>query len=185
MTGIVMRETCIRSLTESLISSKRLKTRKCGKIFVQKFNHSFGCTDTCLRSLTSSDIELEKSFVFFKHLNKKLPKRESERFDISDTIDLDSLRIQKIHERVGKLEKTDTSLTPPEFEGGTPVEPEFDLLSEIINQVNRVHGVNLTDEDRLDLSRLSKRLGKDTEVAKYMNEDNTEENKKKFLQTTV
>ena len=145
---------------------------------IQSFIRMYGYLS---QIINFSDIELEKSFVFFKHLNKKLPKRESERFDISDTIDLDSLRIQKIHERVGKLEKTDTSLTPPEFEGGTPVEPEFDLLSEIINQVNRVHGVNLTDEDRLDLSRLSKRLGKDTEVAKYMNEDNTEENKRNFF----
>ena len=118
---------------------------------------------------------------FFKYLNKKLPKRESERFDISDTVDLDSLRIQKIHERVGKLEKVDSSLTPPEFEGGSIAEPKFDLLAEIIDQVNRVHGVNLTDEDKLDLSRLSKRLNEDTEVAKYMNEENTEENKRNFF----
>ena len=45
--------------------------------------------------VTFTDIELEKSFVFLKYLNKKLPKRETEKFDISDTIDLDSLRIQK------------------------------------------------------------------------------------------
>ena len=145
---------------------------------IQSFIRMYGYLS---QIINFSDIELEKSFVFFKYLNKKLPKRESGRFDISNTVDLDSLRIQKTHERVGKLEKTDTSLTPPELEGSTAAETEFDLLSAIIIQVNRVHGMNLTDEDRLDLSRLSKRLNEDTEVVKYINEDNTEENKRNFF----
>ena len=49
--------------------------------------------------ISFTDVELEKSFVFLKFLNKKLPKRDIEKLDISDTIDLDSLRIQKIHEK--------------------------------------------------------------------------------------
>jgi type I restriction enzyme R subunit len=131
--------------------------------------------------ITFTDIELEKSFVFFKYLNKKLPKRDTERFDISDTIDLDSLRIQKIHEHVGELETEDTILEPPEFGGGGVVEPEFDLLSEIINQVNNTYGVNLTDEDKIDLSQLSKRLREDPEIEKYMKGDNSETNKKSYF----
>ncbi len=160
---------------------KKIEEREIREDFrskIQSFVRMYGYLS---QIINFSDIELEKSFVFFKYLNKKLPKRESERFDISDTIDLDSLRIQKIHERVGKLERTDTSLTPPEFEGGATSEPEFDLLSEIITQVNRVYGVNLTEEDRLNLSRLRQRLNDDDEVAKYMNEDNTEENKRNFF----
>ncbi|MCY4263012.1 MAG: hypothetical protein OXC97_06870, partial [Candidatus Dadabacteria bacterium] len=50
-----------------------------------------------------------------------------------------------------------------------------------IIQVNRNYGMNLTDEDRLDLSRLNKRLNEDTEMAKYMNDKNTEENKRNFF----
>lgn len=145
---------------------------------IQSFIRMYGYLS---QIISFSDIELEKSFVFFKYLNKKLPKRELQRFDISDTVDLDSLRVQKTHERIGELERADASLTPPEFEGGAASEPELDLLSEIITQVNRVHGVNLTEEDRLDLFRLRKRLNDDAEVAKYMNEDNTEENKKNFF----
>jgi type I restriction enzyme R subunit len=61
------------------------------------------------------------------------------------------------------------------------VEPEYDFLSEIINQVNNTYGVNLTEEDKLDLSRLSKRLIDDPEVHKYMNGDNTEDNKQSFF----
>lgn len=128
-----------------------------------------------------TDIELEKSFVFLKYLNKKLPKRQVDRFDISDTIDLDSLRIQKIHEHIEGLVKEDSILNPPEFVTTGVMEPEYDFLSEIINQVNNTYGVNLTEEDRLDLSRLSKRLIDDPEVEKYMKGDNTEDNKQSFF----
>lgn len=128
-----------------------------------------------------TDIELEKSFVFLKYLNKKLPKRQVDRFDISDTIDLDSLRIQKIHEHIEGLVKEDSILNPPEFVSTGVMEPEYDFLSEIINQVNTTYGVNLTEEDRLDLSRLSKRLIEDPEVEKYMKGDNTEDNKQSFF----
>ncbi len=128
-----------------------------------------------------TDIELEKSFVFLKYLNKKLPKRQVDRFDISDTIDLDSLRIQKIHEHIEGLVTEDSILNPPEFVTTGVTEPEYDFLSEIINQVNNTYGVNLTEEDRLDLSRLSKRLIEDPEVEKYMKGDNTEDNKQSFF----
>jgi len=128
-----------------------------------------------------TDIELEKSFVFLKYLNKKLPKRQVDRFDISDTIDLDSLRIQKIHEHIKGLVKEDSILNPPEFVTTGVTEPEYDFLSEIINQVNNTYGVDLTEEDRLDLSRLSKRLIDDPEVEKYMKGDNTEDNKQSFF----
>ena len=47
--------------------------------------------------------------------------------------------------------------------------------------MNSLHGVNLTEEDRLDLSRLNRRLNDDTEMAKYMNDKNTEENRRKFF----
>ncbi|MDC1123462.1 DEAD/DEAH box helicase family protein [Gammaproteobacteria bacterium] len=131
--------------------------------------------------ITFSDIELEKNFVFFKYLNKKLPKRKVDRFDISNTIDLDSLRIQKIYEHVEDLVQEDSILNPPEFDSSGVQEPEYDFLSEIINQVNNVYGVTLTEEDRLDLSRLTKRLIEDPEIDKYMGGNNTEDNKKHFF----
>ena len=131
--------------------------------------------------ITFSDIELEKSFVFLKYLNKKLPKRDTEKFDISDTIDLDSLRIQITHDRMEELESTDTVLEPPTFSGGDVVEPVTDLLSEIINQVNNTYGINLTHDDKVDIERLRDRLVTDPEIIKYMNGQNTEDNKKNFF----
>ena len=62
---------------------------------VQKFIRLYGYLS---QIITFTDIELEKSNVFLRYLNKKLPKRDSEAFDLSDYVDLDSLRIQKTHE---------------------------------------------------------------------------------------
>ena len=84
-------------------------------------------------------------------------------------------------EHVEGLERGDTTLTPPEFDSTGVEEPEYDFLSEIINQVNTTYVVNLTEEDKLDLSRLSKKLIEDPEVEKYMNGNNTEDNKKNFF----
>lgn len=131
--------------------------------------------------VTFTDIELEKTFVFLKYLNKKLPKRETERFDISDNIDLDSLRIQKTYEKIEGLEEGDTVLEPPDFGGATPVDPILDLLSEIINQVNNTYGVNLTDDDKVDIERLKERMSSDPNLEKYMTGDNTEDNKKNYF----
>lgn len=128
-----------------------------------------------------TDIELEKSFVFLKYLNKKLPKRETGKLDISDTIDLDSLRIQKLHEQDYELTPVDTVLDPPDFEEGGVVDPEYEFLSEIINQVNSAYGVNLTDEDKVDLSLLKKRLVENPEIEKYMTGENTDENKQNYF----
>ena len=131
--------------------------------------------------ITFTDVELEKSFVFLKFLNKKLPKRETGKLDITDTIDLDSLRIQKLHEQSYELTPEDAVLDPPGFEGGGVVDPIHDLLSEIINQVNNTYGVNLTDEDRIDLSRLKKRLVDNPEIEKYMTGNNSDENKRNYF----
>ena len=128
-----------------------------------------------------TDIELEKSFVFLKFLNKKLPKRETGKLNISDTVDLESLRIQKLYEHDYELTPIDTVLDPPEFEGGGVMEPEYDFLSEIINQINNTYGVNMTDEDKVDLTQLKRRLVENSEIEKYMKGDNTDENKRNYF----
>ena len=133
------------------------------------------------RIVDFTDIELEKAFVFLKYLNKKLPKRQVDHFDISDTIDLDSLRIQKVYEHVEGLVPEDATLNSPGFETTGVQEPEYDLLSEIIKQANKIYGANLTEEDKLDLSRLNKRLVEDSKVRKYMSGNSTEDNKQNFF----
>ena len=131
--------------------------------------------------ITFKDIRLEEAFVFLKYLNKKLPKRSGGGVDVSDLVDLDSLRIQKIHESAGRLDPEDGVVYPPDFEETTVTDPEHDLLSEIIRQVNQTHGDLLTEDDKLNLFRLNKRLEDSAEISKYMSGDSSEENKKTFF----
>lgn len=79
------------------------------------------------------------------------------------------------------LNPEDSIVEPRDFESGGAVEPEYDFLSEIINQINSVYGINLTDEDKVDLSRLKKRLVENPEIEKYMTGQNTDENKKNYF----
>lgn len=146
--------------------------------FLQSYLRMYGYLSQIIKF---SDIELEKSFIFFKYLNKKLPKRKTQQVDLSESVDLESLRIQKTFEKISGLEDVESVVEPPSFETGAQVEPVVDLLSEIISQVNKVYGVNLTEEDKLDLSNLNKRLVQNTDIQKYMNDDNSEENKKNYF----
>ena len=145
---------------------------------IQKFTRMYGYLS---QIITFKDIELEKTFIFLKYLNKKLPKRKTDSLDISDLVDLLSLRIQKTNEKMNGLLVEDSTVDPPSFDGSTLTEPEFDLLSEIINQVNQTYGVDLTDEDRVDLDRLRKKLIENKEIEQVMNGDSSEENKRTFL----
>ena len=123
----------------------------------------------------------EKSYLYFKFLERKLPRRDKESFDISDTVELDSLRIQKLHEKVGELENKEEIVQPHGLEYGPATEPEFDSLSEIINRINHKYGLNLTDEHKVYLESVEKSLNNNEEAQKIMNGDSSEENIRIFM----
>jgi hypothetical protein len=115
-------------------------------------------------------------------LNKKLPKKEGERINISDSIDLDSLRIQYIGESQLSLEDRIGELEPMDAEGSkTQTEEEKELLSEIIKVVNEVHGVALQDEDKLDLKNVNKRLIENKDLDEKMRANNSFDDKKDYF----
>ena len=127
--------------------------------------------------ISFEDVDLEKKFVFLKYLNKKLPKRDVEGIDITDVVDLESLRIQKIGEHQLGLEDTEGEVQPISTDGGSSrVEEPKDLLSEIINKVNEVYSVGLSKED---VNNVHKRIMDNKELRKVMMGDNSEVNKKK------
>jgi len=127
--------------------------------------------------VTFEDIELEKLFIFLKFLKKKLPKRDQEYVDLSDSVDLDSLRIQKIGEVSLKL-VDDTGVLEPMSEYGTKptVEEEKDLLSHIIEQMNEIYGEGITQEHKIYVARLYEGIREDQEFQKVRQGDNSREN---------
>jgi len=125
--------------------------------------------------ISFEDVELEKKFVFLKYLNKKLPKRDSTRVDISDSVDLESLRIQKIGEHKLELENTE-GVVEPISPGGKPQTDEpTELLSQIIQQVNQLYGVGLNGED---VGNIKQRMWENPTLQKVMRGDNSEVNKR-------
>ena len=129
--------------------------------------------------ITFKDADLEKLYVFGRSLNKKLPKREAP--DVSDvlsSVDLDSFRVQKIHsDRQLKLEPEDSELSG--IGDGTSIiaDPDEDLLSKIIQALNDAHQTDFTDEDKVDIDTIRRKVNEHEELRQVMEGDNTESNR--------
>lgn len=129
------------------------------------------------------EVRWEKLFVFLKFLNKKLPREGSGRIDISDAIDLDSLRIQMMGESSLVLEDEKGELQPIDGgEGGSMMdEPPTELLSEIIKRINDIYGIELTEEDKVDLEHVQSRLSQNQELGQVMKGNNSPTDKKDYF----
>lgn len=148
--------------------------------FIKTFTRMYGYLG---QIVNFTDISLEKHFIFLKYLGKKLPFKGTDRVDISDSIELDSLRIQINHQRSIELVNTPTTVDPISLNPQPPVEIPKDLLSEIIQKVNERFGSILTEDDKVDIERIRNRLKLDPDVSIFMNGDSSEENKQTYLMT--
>ena len=129
--------------------------------------------------VTFADADLEKLYVFARSLNKKLPKREHpDVSDVLEAVDLDSFRVQQVHRDLQlKLESEDSELDG--IGDGTSViaDPDEDLLSNIIRALNDAHQTDFTDEDKVDIAAIHRKVGENEELRQVMEGDNTESNK--------
>lgn len=133
-----------------------------------------------------SEVKWEKSYVFLRFLNKKLPKRENERVSILDSIDLDSLRIQMMSETTLSLVEEQGEVYGISGESGKGMnEEEKVLLSDIIEKVNEVYGLNLGEDDRLSIEKLQNQVITDVGVRKVMVGNNTDDVKKEHFTKVV
>ncbi len=132
------------------------------------------------------EIQWEKLFVFLRYVNKKLPKRDNERIDITDAVDLNSLRIQMMGESNLSLQDRKGELYPIGEDGtGGVNEPEYSLLSQIISRLNEVYGIDLTEEDLIDLKHVEERMRKNQDLESVMVGNNTEDDKKDFFKKVM
>ena len=127
------------------------------------------------------DVELEKHYIFYRYLSKKLIKKTKEKINIEHLIDLESLRIQKLHDHVDPLEQTDHQYKGIQTGTGIFTPPTQDLLAEIIETINSRYGINLTDDDKINIDSVKNAIFEDEEVAKYMNGANSEQNKHDYF----
>ena len=62
-----------------------------------------------------------------------------------------------------------------------PGEEAVDLLSEIINQVNHLYGIELSEEDLGDVKAIENILLENNDLKEVMTSNNSEENKMSYL----
>lgn len=133
--------------------------------------------------MTFKDVELEKVYVFLTYLLKKLPHQKNTLpLNVLNEVELDSYKIQ--HKYTTRLELTsgDGEQKGMKPSGTLPqIEEEKDLLTKIIKVLNDTYGLDLTDEDKVDLDKMKKNLYENDELMSFFNPGNSKENiKDKF-----
>ena len=122
------------------------------------------------------DLELEKLYIFLRHLVKKLPRRQLDDIrDVTSSVDLEYFRIEKKHESSIELEDEDGELKPIGGDTiGLPPEEVKELLSDIIKVINDSYGTNLTESDKVKLEEIQRRIQENEEFRKVYVGDNTD-----------
>lgn len=132
-----------------------------------------------------TEIRWEKLYVFLRFLNKKLPKKEGNSISLTDTIDLDSLRIQYISKEKLSLEDKSGELDPISETGSkSQTEEERELLSQIIKKINEVYGTELKEEDKICLKSVGDKLFNNNDLESIVRGDNSHDDKKDFFINT-
>ncbi len=131
------------------------------------------------------NIELEKHYVFFEYLRKKFPLDGILRIDVSDLVDLDSLNLDIKGKLKISLEPEDTLFDPNTYgDGKGKDEEEYDLLSEIINEINEHFGKGPEGTEE-GTKTLLKDIVNDEEFKSVIKSNNTDSNKRDKLQEII
>ena len=113
--------------------------------------------------LPFADADLEKLYVFARHLRRLLPPdRDELPREVQRNIDMESYRVQQTGSgRIG-LDRSTGVLDPigPKDPAG-PAPEELETLSRIIAALNERFGLNLGPEHRVTLGRMMDRLASD------------------------
>lgn len=133
--------------------------------------------------ITFSDGDLEKLAPFCLALSKKIPyQKQKLPYDVLAESQLHSYKVQYISTRNLGLQSGDTDMEgmkPGESQPPTP--PDYDWLSNIIKRLNDTFGIDLTDEDKVDLNNLRNTIMANEELMAFFTPLNSRDDvKSKF-----
>jgi type I restriction enzyme R subunit len=113
--------------------------------------------------LTFADADLEKLYVFARHLRRLLPAdREALPREVQQNIDMESYRIQQTGSGKIALERKPGLLDPAGSRTSHGTAPgEIESLSRIIAELNERFGLNLGPEHRVTLGQMMAKLDDD------------------------
>jgi hypothetical protein len=114
--------------------------------------------------LTFADADLEKLYVFARHMRRLLPADRAELpREVQQNIDMESYRIQQTRSGKIALERRPGVLDPVGTKGAHGTAPEeLEALSRIIAELNERFGLNLGPEHRVTLGQMMGKLDDDT-----------------------
>lgn len=177
--NIVVDEVCDRAIN-SLQADMQDKFRKTCRQFYNLFTF-------LTQIIPFQDPDLGKLAPFCLAVSKKMPyKKENLPYDVLSESKLQSYKIQYIGTQELKLESGDTQMQGMKPGDSQPPAPrDFDWLSNIIKALNETFGIDLTDEDKVELSRLRERIDNDQELAAYFIPQNARDDVKAKFDETV
>ncbi len=113
--------------------------------------------------LTFADADLEKLYVFARHLRRLLPADRAELpREVQQNIDMESYRIQETGSGKIALERRPGVVDPVSTKSGYGVDAEeLETLSRIIAELNERFGLNLGPEHRVTLGQMMEKLDDD------------------------
>ena len=116
--------------------------------------------------LTFTDADLEKLYVFARHLRRLLPSTRAELpLEVQQNIDMESYRIQQTRRGNIQLDRKAGRLDPAGTKDSRSATPEeIEPLSRIIDELNDRFGVELGPEHRVTLGQMMEKLDADNSL---------------------
>lgn len=132
------------------------------------------------------DINLEQLFIFLRGLNKKLPKRDTDKLsDILSAVDLEYFKIEKKHTHDIELEEKEGIFQGIKESANAYVhEKPIDFFSQIIQTLNALHQGTFDDTDKVRIEHIQNKISDNNVLKKVMNGDNSEMNKRDMFNRT-
>lgn len=137
--------------------------------------------------LTFKDADLAQLAPFCMALFKKLPyKKQNLPYDVLDETELDSYKIKYMGIQNIGLTSGDNAMKGQTGGHDLPQAPdEKELLSKIIKMLNDTYGLELTEDDKVELSKMRQRVIDDKELMTFFNPDNDRNEVKKLFEDRI
>lgn len=166
----VLNEVC-DNVRHSLSGDQMHAFRKSCEQFVKLYRFMF-------QIITFKDVELEKLYVFLAALVKQLPYDTVDiPYEVLKEAALDSYKVQYQFTTNLSLTTGDAAMTgmKPGNTSGKGTD-ELEWLSQIIKTLNDEFGIDLTEQDKVDLQMLRGRIYSNAELMGYFNDANSKDN---------
>lgn len=137
--------------------------------------------------ITFKDADLAQLAPFCVAVFKKMPyKKRNLPYEVLDEIVLDSYKIKYLGAQNIGLSDGDSAMKGQTAgHDSATTEDEKDFLSNIIKMLNDTYGLELSEDDRVELNKMRQRVVDDQELMGFFNTDNSRDDVKKMFEEKI